>query len=274
MTMLSAGRLLRLSAAAGAVGALTLVEPRALGPWRRGAYRVGVAVLSGVLVADTSRDDQALLDPIRDGIVGGGVTLGLMDVLERVDGTMVDGLRRVGITRPRPLLAALGAAGTAAMYLLPSLGDQAQRWGTIEELFEEPETVDLPGEARELIAALLAPTADGADLPGAATLRGQLAHARSVDPGYLTSDVQIEVEQPERLAVPRTQTWPVSGEFTRGGIRYLLQLQIDRGRLGLLAVMVADDEPRTESALEQLAAPGFVLPSPEELRLRVEADRP
>lgn len=145
MTMLSAGRLLRLSAAAGAVGALTLVEPRTLGPWRKGAYRVGVAVLSGVLVADTSRDDQALLDPIRDGIVGGGVTLGLMDVLERVDGTMVDGLRRVGITRPRPLLAALGAAGTAAMYLLPSLGDQAQRWGTIEELFEEPETVDLPG---------------------------------------------------------------------------------------------------------------------------------
>lgn len=273
MTMLSAGRLLRLSAAAGAVGALTLVEPRALGPWRRGAYRVGVAVVSGLLVADTSREDQPLLDPVRDGIVSGGVTLGLMEMLERVDGAIVDGLRRVGVTRPRPLLAALGAAGTAAMYLLPSLEDQGQRWGTIDELFGEPETVDLTREARDLIVALLAP-ADGADLPGAAALREQLARARSVDPGYLSSDVQIEVEDPERLAVPRNQTWPVTGAFTRGGLRYLLQLQIDQGRLGLLAVAVADDEPRTEQALEQLAAPGFVLPSPEELTLHLETDRP
>lgn len=274
MTMLSAGRLLRLSAAAGAVGALTLVEPRALGTWRRGAYRVGVAVVSGLLVADTSREDQPLLDPVRDGIVSGGVTLGLMDVLERVDGTIVDALRRVGISRPRPLLAALGAAGTAAMYLLPSLEDQGQRWGTIDELFGEPETVDLPGQARDLIAALLAPPADGTDLPGAAALREQLALARSVDPGYLSSDVQIQVEDPERLAVPRNQTWPVGGAFTRGGSRYLLQLQIDQGRLGLLAVTVAEDEPRPEPALEQLAAPGFVLPSPEELTLRRETDRP
>ena len=274
MTMLSAGRLLRISAAAGSVGALTLVEPRALGPWSRGAYRVGVAVVSGLLVADTSRDDEPLLDPVRDGIVSGGVTLGLMEVLEQVDGAMVNGLRRVGISRPRPLLAALGAIGTVAMYLLPSLQDQSQRWGTIDELFGEPETTDLPGEARDLIAALLAPPADAVDQPGAGALRDQLAIARSLDPGYLTSDVQIVVQQPERLAVPRTQSWPVAGDFTRAGVRYTLQLQIDQGTLGLLSVMVADGEPRAEQALEQLAAPGFVLPSPEELTLRVETELP
>lgn len=273
MTTLSAGSLLRFTAA-GAVGALSLVEPRRLGPWAHGAYRVGVAALSGAIVAESSRHDLPLLDPVRDGVVTGGVTLGLMDVLERIDGVVVDGLHHAGLSRPRLLLAALGAAGTAVMFALPSLSEQSERWGSLEEVFDEPETTALPREVRDLIAVLLAPSTPDGDLPGAAALREQLEVARAVDPGYPSSDVQIAVEDPAGLAVPRQQVWPVSAGFVRAGIRYALQLQIEDGRLGMLSVMVPEDEPRLEQALERLSSPGFVLPDPQEITLRRETGTP
>ncbi|MFC7374113.1 hypothetical protein ACFQRD_02390 [Brachybacterium sp. GCM10030268] len=274
MTTLSGGRLLRISAAAGAVGALGLIEHRRLGPWTHAAYRLGYAATTGMIVADAARRDQPLLDPVRDGIVTGGVTLGMMGAFERVDAAIIEGMRGAGVRRARPLLAALGAVATVALYGMSSVEGQSHRWGSIDEIFDEPELADLPGEARALAAALLETPDDGPMLPGARTLRDQLATARSVDPGYLSSDMQIVVEQPERLAVPRNQTWPVTGEFTRAGIRFLVRLQISDGMLSLLSVTVPDGERRVQQALEHLASPGFVLPSPDELTLRVESDRP
>ena len=61
--------MLRVVAGAGAVGALSLVEPRRLGPLAHGAYRVGVAAATAALVADSSRYDLPVLDPVRDGVV-------------------------------------------------------------------------------------------------------------------------------------------------------------------------------------------------------------
>ncbi|WP_114855500.1 hypothetical protein [Brachybacterium sp. YJGR34] len=271
MTSPAARRLLHLTAAAGAVGALTLIEPRRLGPGPRAAYRVGTAVVSGALAADTAQD-APLLDPVRDGVVAGGITLGLMDVLERIDARTVDSLAALGVRRPRVLLAALGAAGTAAVCALPRLTGPIERRGGTEEGFAEGETAPLPCEVRALLAALLAP--GPADPPGAAALRDQLEAARAVDPGYLDGDVQIHVEDPERLAVPRTQIWPVAGEFSHAGFRYELQLQVEEGRLGMLTVMVRADEARLAQALEHLASPGFVLPDPSALTLRRETEVP
>lgn len=271
------GRLLRIGLLAGAVGALSLVEPRRLGPVARAAYRVGVASVSGVIAADTARTSGALLDPIRDGVLTGGVTLGMMDLAEAADALLVDGLHRAGLAHPRPLLAALGAAGTVAAYALPgSVG--VDRWGALEEVFAESETTELPAEVRALLETLLAPGPDGEDLPGAHVLREQLATVRAVDPGYPTSDVPLHVPEPRRRAVPHQQTWPVTGRFRRGGIEHMLELTISEGALAMLSVMLgpeasaAGEDPRLDRILEEMSSPGFLLPEPGELELRRESE--
>lgn len=277
MTSLSAPRLRRAAAAAaaaGAAGALTLVEHRRLGPWAHGAYRIGVAAFTGALAAGTSHPESALLDPAREGIVTGGVTLGLMDVLERVDGSVVDGLQKLGVPHPRPVLAVLGAAGAAAMVALPSLAELAPHGRSVEEMFDQPDSSELPGEVAALIEALLADPPEGPAPAGAEVLRAQLPRTRVLDPGYAGADVTLHVEEPERLAVPRQQTWPVTGHFRRGAIGYALMLHIHEGRLSMLSVMVPGDEPRLEHALEMLALPGFVLPGPEEITLARETETP
>lgn len=274
MISLTRSRVLRVVAGAGTVGALSLVEPRRLGPFARATYRVGVATATAALVADSSRYDLPVLDPVRDGVVAGGVTLGLMDLLESLDGRMVDLLRTLGMDRPRLVLAALGTVGAAAVIALPHIGDPEGDWTPLEESFGEAAGVPLPSEARALIAALLADDPDGPVLPGAEALRAQLVDARALDTGGVSTDLQLVVEEPERLAVPRQQLWPVRAEFRRYGIRYELELQIDDGRLGMLSVMVPDEEPRLEHALSQLSAPTFVLPDPDEITLRRETDTP
>lgn len=267
-------RLFCAAAAAGAVGAISLVEHRRLGPWSRGAYRVGMAALTGALVADSSRLDQPLLDPVRDGIVAGGITLGLMDLIERLDGAVVDGLAGAGVRHPRALLAALAAAGTAAMIAVPVTSAQPERWETLEERLGESESRPLPADVQALLAALLTPPEHAPDLPGAPALREQLASARVVDPAYPSSDAQFEVEDPPRLAVPRQQVWPLRAAFERDGIRYELELQIDGGCLGMLSIMVPDEEPRHEHAHELLSSPGFALPDPSEITVVQESEQP
>lgn len=268
------GRAVRGAVAAGAVGALSLVEPRALGPWQRGAYRVTTAVVSGLMAADMAREDEPLLDPVRDGVVIGAITLALMGPSERLDRSITDGMRRLGISRPRLVLGALGVAGTLASYALPPSSSTEDGWQPLEDMFSQSETVDMPGEIRDLILALLDTPAPGQDLPGAAALREQLATARIARSTCDASDIQIVVEDPQRLAVPRTQSWPVAGEFVRDGIRYELALQIDSGTLGMLSVLVPDDEVRLEEALEASSAPDFELPGPDQLVLRIETEQP
>lgn len=270
----SSPQLICAAAAAGAVGAISLIEHRRLGSWSHGAYRVGMAALTGALVADSSRRDQPVLDPVRDGIVAAGVTLGLMDLIERLDGAVVDGLHAAGLRHPRALLASLSAVGTAAMILAPAAFSRAERWGTLEETFGESESRPLPDDVQALLTALLTPPERTTDLPGAPALREQVAGARIIDPGYPSSDVQFEVQDPQRLAVPRQQVWPQRAVFVRDGIRYELELQIDGGCLGMLSVMVPDDEPRHEQALELLSSPGFALPTTAEITLTQESEQP
>lgn len=274
MTSFSCRRLLRASVVVGAVGALNLVEPRQLGPWTRTAYRMGTAAVSGLLVAETTTEDRALLGPALDGVLTGGVTLGLMDLSESLDGRINDGLHRLGMNRPRALLAGIGAAGAAALYLFPALAGTAERWTTPEGLLGESEPVDMPDDVRALLGALLEAPADGADLPGAQVLRDQLGIARCLQlgEGDSSSEVQILVEEPERLAVPRNQTWPVTGRFDQAGQHFELELQIDAGMLGMLSVMVRDEEERVEEALDHLDDPRFAMPRPDELTLHRESE--
>lgn len=271
MTSISSGRLLRLTVAAGAVGALTLIEPRRLGPWTRAAYRVGTAAVSGLLVADTTTEEGALLDPALDGLLTGGVTLGLMDLSEHLDHRIVGGLQRLGVSRPRLLLAGIGAAGAAALYLVPT-PTWAERGGELAPSEDDQATVEMPEQVRALIAALLAPPADGGDHAGAPALRTQLDSTRVIDVGSGSSDVMLVVERAERLAVPWNQTWPVTGRFDQGGFCFSLELQIDEGRLGMLSVMVLDEDERVDEALEFLDRPGYELPTPQAITLHHESE--
>ena len=172
------------------------------------------------------------------------------------------------------MLGALGVAGTLASYALPTSPSTENGWQPVEAMFGQPEIVEMPDHVRDLLGALLEAPASGRELPGAAALREQLATARISRSQYDASDIQIVVEDPQRLAVPRTQSWPVTGEFVREGIRYELALQIEGGTLGMLSVLVPDDEVRLEQALEASSSPDFELPGPEQLTLRVETEQP
>lgn len=266
--------------AAGITGALTLIEPRELGPWQRAAYRLAVAGGCGLLVADLAREDEPIIDPARDGLLAGGMTLALMDLTEHVDGRIVDVLRGAGMERPRPLMAALNALSTVALYALtPSDGG----WVAVADTFEESEPEELPQQVRELVALLLEAPEGGDDLPGAAALREQLVGARTQDPGYPTSDVLLIVEDPQRLAVPHQQTWPVSGSFERDGVTYRLELQIGEGALAMLGVMVDEgvvdegagdvDDEALEAAIDALSSPDFRLPRPAEVTVERQSEQ-
>lgn len=276
-----ASRRNRILIAAGVTGALTLIEPRDLGPWQRAAYRTAVAVGSGLLAADLAHEDEPIMDPAKDGLLMGGLTMGLMDLTEHLDGKIVDGLRGVGVDRPRLLLAAVNALATAGLY---AVAPSADGWMAVAEDVEESEPVELSLPVRRLIELLLDGPEDGTDLPGAATLREQLVGARTQDMGYPTADVQLIVDDPERLVVPHHQSWPVTGAFERDGVGYTVELMVADGMLAMLSVGVDDelfadadgevDEEKYEAALDSLDSTDFRWPRPEEISVRMQTEQP
>ena len=276
MTSHSIASPLRSAAAAATIGGLSLIEPRRLGPWSRAAYRLGVAGASGLLAADTASEEDVLLSRGLDGVLVGAATLGLMDLAEHLDARIVDAMSRRGISRPRLALAALGAAGTVAMYALGARRDAPESGAEHEDDVEERE---LPVPARDLVAVLLGAAGEGADLPGAAALRAQLAQARAHGPSEETGEVWLDVPETAERAVPRYQTWPVRGSFTQQGHRFEAELQIDDGLLSMLTVLPAAGEgkdagEREDAALEHLTSPGFALPAPSEVEMLRETAAP
>lgn len=275
-----ASRRTRMLIAAGVSGALTLIEPRDLGPWQRAAYRTAVSVGSGLLGADLAREDESIMDPARDGLLMGGLTMGLMDLTEHADGKIVDGLRGLGMNRPRLAMAVVNAASAALLY---AMTPDENGWFAASDAFEESEPQDLPLPVRELVAMLLAAPEGGEELPGAATLRQQLTDARTQDLDYPSSDVLLIVEDAERLVVPHQQTWPATGSFERDGITYRLELQIGDGMLNMLSVMVDDetftdeagavDDEQLEAAIESLSSPDFRWPRPAEVTVQTESEQ-
>lgn len=279
MTSCSITAPLRSAAAAAVVGGITLIEPRHLGPWSRAAYRIGMAGVSGLLTADTTTEEEALLSPSLDGVLTGAATLGLMDLGEHLDGALVDLMRRRGISRPRLVLAGIGAAGTLALYALEARRSAGQVEG--EDSFSQEsdeEDRELPAPVRDLVALLLAEPEDGEDLPGAPALRAQLLLARTHGPAEEASEVWLTVPETAERAVPRHQTWPVRGTFTQQGHRFQLELQIDDGTLSMLSVFPNDEvqhpELEEDAALEHLSSPDFSLPAAAEVEIVRETAAP
>lgn len=273
MTSISIASPLRSAAAAATVGGLNLIEPRRLGPWSRAAYRLGMAGMSGLLVADTTREEDVIVSRGLDSVLVGAATLGLMDLAEHLDGRMVDAMSRRGISRPRLVLAALGAASTVALYALDARRAPEE---TDAESEEETEERELPASARGLVARLLESAPEGTDLPGASALRVQLPQARAHGPAEETGEVWLSVPETAERAVPRHQTWPVRGVFAQQGHRFQAELQIEDGLLSMLSIFPADGagDEEEDAALEHLTGPGFSLPEPSEVEIVRETAAP
>lgn len=125
-----------------------------------------------------------------------------------------------------------------------------------DEADDAVETAPVPVEARVLVETLLDPTLfEGRDLPGAAALRAQLPHMRTVaDAVRIPADgdaegidwlpLVVEAEEDVERAVPHDFTWPVRGHFTHEGQPFELTLVVIDGELGALTVSPDEESGR------------------------------
>ncbi|MFC0675242.1 hypothetical protein [Brachybacterium hainanense] len=260
----------RIAALAIGYGALSLVDPRELGPWARSAHRTARATITAVLVADTP--GERLVGSIQDGVVAGSLEMGFSELTEHLDARGVAWLGRRGVPRPRVLLAGLSALSVGAAYVLPALLERVaeraeERAQERDGELEDAPSVSLDEATAALVERLL--QAAGPQAAGADALRGQLAAARREDLPELT-DVVFEVTEPAARAVPHTQVWPVQGAFAHEGLRFLLQLHIDGGVLEALTVVPDVEDPDDQDEAYALLVEGFPLPRADELELIAE----
>lgn len=253
--------------AAGAAGALTVIDPASLGTLQRSALRLAEAALAGLIVTDTGEDP--IIDPASDGLLTAGLVLGLAELSEALDGRVTRALRDAGMPQPRLLLAGLGVAAVASLYALGARPEESTGADPLEESVELPHLEPLEPRARALIGALLDA---GEAHRGTAALREQLDVARSLRLGTASPDVVLSVPAAERLAVPHEQTWPVRGRFRHEGFAYMVELQIESGRLSALTVQVAPEERHVQPALDALY--GADLPSIQDVETMIESETP
>ncbi|GGH50636.1 hypothetical protein [Microbacterium album] len=228
--------------------ALTLVDHRSLRPGARFAYRAASAVVAAwILWADLRTTSRETVAPAtRAGLTAAaaGLTLGVAEAAETVDGRMQDALQRNGLRRPRLLMAAAGAALTAGSWWLGrrAAGSDAAPDGPADEEYAE-EIIDLPDDVRALTAALLTAT----DAYGAPELRAQLEQARAVlyegpVEGSFWPGIGFHVPEDLPRAVPGDANFPVLGRYSAlGGRTFDVYLSVLEGRLGSLSISEASD---------------------------------
>ena len=176
-----------------------------------------------------------------------GAALGLAEAGEAVDARMQRGLVRLGVRRPRAVIAAASVAFAAATFL----ADRA--WTLASTPLPDAlawEDRALPDPVRTLTSALLGRTDDF----GAPELRAQLETARErafVDERFRSpSYVQFAVADDAPLAVPGNAAFPVTARFAADdGTLYLVTLSVADGRLATLEMVEVtdgDEEPGHE----------------------------
>lgn len=264
---------------AALLAGLTLVDPRRLGIGARVAYRAGLALLTGWLAWVATENDEGLLLPAsaRAGLAVGaaGVVLGAAEATEATDGWIHDRLTTAGVKRPRVLMAVAVAALSVGSWWLNRRELGAQQAPADEEELAA-ETIEVPGQVRELAALLLSQT----DSFGAAELRAQLEAARAVsysgpEPEGFWPGIGFQVPEELPLAVPGDANFPVIGRFRAIEDRtFDLYVSIQGGHLANLSVSEAADWS-TEEHLAWLEAGRGVdeldgWPDPSELELLIE----
>ncbi|WP_030149852.1 hypothetical protein [Mycetocola saprophilus] len=227
-------------AAAGILGALTLIDPAKRSPAGRLALRAGLGVTTGVLTwVSLGREDGLARNPLaRLGVSVGaaGATMAFAEVGERMDAALMRTLVTRRVRNPRLLLA--GATG--ALSLAASAVDMRDTM-TITAHDEHPEhTVELEAGAYDVIAGMLEFTADHSSK----SLRSQLTVARETIPllGVDGGDtVILSVDESAPRAVPHTFVFPVKARFRSFGIPVEASLEIEDGRMRRLVTELIDD---------------------------------
>lgn len=224
-----------------AIGGLSLIDPGPLRPGARLLYRASIAGLTAAMTWAAARTEFASAEARVGATVGAtGVTIGLLGTGEAVDARMQRGLVRLGVRRPRLVIAATSAAFAAATFL----ADRA--WSlhstALPDAFEWEDRA-LPDPVRMLTAALLRRTDDF----GAPALRAQLESAGErtfTDERFQsTSFVQFAVADDAPLAVPGNASFPVTARFaTDDGTLYIVTLSVADGRLATLEMVEVTDD--------------------------------
>ena len=288
--------------AAAVVGALTLVDPHRMGAAERRGLARTEAAASGAFVAAEAASSLRLaglpgrVGPAAGGLAAGAATAALalstVPLNDRIDGALVRFLERAGASAPRAVLA--GAAALAVLAGNESVRRERRNaleeaaWPAWDDLSEEEQsepTAPLPVEVRVLLETLLDPAlAEGRELPGAAALRAQLPHVRTVasmaeairdeDEVPDWTPLVVETDGPVDRAVPHDHVWPVRGRFAVGedGHEVELRLQVIDGELGALVITLPADEdadPDAWDAFQELEA----FPGVDDLTFQVDGER-
>jgi hypothetical protein len=250
------------------VGALSLVDPAPLRPGARVLYRTTIAGFTAAMTWVAARGEFTSVEARVGTTVGAtGAAFGLLGASEAIDARMQRGLVRMGVRRPRLVIAATSVAISAATFL----ADRAVSEHLAADADGHPfdwEDRPLPDTVRVLTAALLART----DAFGAPELRAQLATARErtfTDERYRSSSfVQFAVADDAPLAVPGNAAFPVTARFASdGGTLYVVTLGIAEGRLASLEIVeVTDDGDEPSGEAERW-------PEAHEVTLHVETSR-
>lgn len=236
---------------AALTGALTLVEPRALRVGGRLLYRSALAALTGWMTWSLVRDEEEYILPAtaKVGITMGavGTTLALSEAGEALDRAINDSLTRMGVSRPRFVMAAATAGfSIASSWLGRQIDNDSFEFedadGTEGGSFED-EAVETPSEVRDLIAALIERT----DNFGSAEIRAQLEQVRAhiylgEDPDTFYPGIGFSVPADLPRAVPGNGNFPVIGRYRPiDGKTFDVVLLIQDGRLANLDVVTGSD---------------------------------
>ncbi|NKX56826.1 hypothetical protein [Arthrobacter mobilis] len=233
-------------ASSAAIGALSLVDPTRLSPGGRFLLRSAAAVTGATFLIPLNKIPVLAFSPeAKAGFTAGmaGLTFGVAELGEAVDGRIQDWLRRHGIRRPRAVMAAAGAAMTFLVFL----ADRRTLPGAMEEHEDqEPRLVGLDPAVRDLVEGILGHTEDY----GAPVLRDQLAIAKEEawdGPEYFSSAIDFAVDQKVPRVVPHNFTFPVRARFAGpSGAPLEAVLDVEEGLLRSLIVAVAPDAEESE----------------------------
>ncbi|GAA4372998.1 hypothetical protein [Paeniglutamicibacter cryotolerans] len=241
-------------AAGLAGGALALIDPVKLRPGVRTGLCLGTGAASGfVLWTGTAPAAEFGLGRGTRGALAVGMAAtgtAAMRLGFVVDARIHRALVRRGVAHPRAVIAVGSGILTMLTFLLEPRAEQEGRGWFGGALDEERTEIALTDPVRELVAGMLAATADF----GSAVIREQLRSATErhwgdpQEPGFRFQP-DFAVAEAAPLTVPRDFTFPVHAYFTTGDGRQLRMSLLVRD--GQLASLMLEVDPAAAAAAEE-----------------------
>lgn len=233
--------------------ASALVNPRKLRPGTKALFRLSQGAIAAwitwtSIAPGLRRTPIYPAIPAAAAIAAGGVTLGLMDPSEKIDGKIHDALLRRGLKKPRIVMAAASGALSALASASNLIGTDDLDYEKIFDynqnaLFEAEQQQEVPQQLRELLNAIL----KAQDGFGAPTIRHQLAEAKCTifapDPDWAWPFISFEIPDAAAAVIPQSQTFPVLARLRYNDtFQFDLRLIIENGKLTTVALEAVAEE--------------------------------